>query len=106
MFEGLDQTFLKSNNSWVECYNFVNWNDIASIDKLVKSTEALVQKYNNPNEKIKTNIYAVFEELLARYPLFYGYWKRYVAVKYQLDGLTPSIQVLDNALEASFSNLN
>ncbi|CAH02945.1 Prp39p [Kluyveromyces lactis] len=100
MFEGLDQTFLKNNDEWVQSYNSVDWNDITTIDKLVVGTEALVQKYNNPNEHVKSNIYKVFDELLGRYPLFFGYWKRYVAVKYQLDGLEGSISTLKASLHS------
>lgn len=100
MFEDLDSAFLRNNEQWVKAYELVDWSDISSIDKLVGCTEALVQKYNNPNKDVKSSIYAVFDELLTRYPLFYGYWKRYVSVKYQLDGLDASISILDASLEA------
>ncbi|CDO91886.1 unnamed protein product [Kluyveromyces dobzhanskii CBS 2104] len=98
MFEGLDQAFLKNNDAWVQNYTSVDWADITNIDKLIVSTESLVQKYNSPNESVKNNIYKVFDELLSRYPLFFGYWKRYVAVKYQLDGLEASISILKTSL--------
>lgn len=106
MFEGLDQAFLKSNDAWVQSYKLVDWADIATIDKLIVTTESLVQKYNNPNEDVKRNIYQVFGELLDRYPLFYGYWKRFVAVKYQLDGLDASIATLEQSLDSFPTSLD
>ncbi|SCU86169.1 LAME_0D04808g1_1 [Lachancea meyersii CBS 8951] len=100
VLKGLEVGFLKDNNEWVKIVKGVNWEDTASLDSLIKSTEQLVLKYINPNQTIKRSIQKVFENALGRYPLLFGYWKRFTAVQYQLHGLNRSIDVLSRAVDA------
>ncbi|SCU97100.1 LADA_0H04434g1_1 [Lachancea dasiensis] len=97
---GLDVGFLRDNGEWVTQVESIAWDNIVSLDSLVKSTEQLVLKYSSPNEVIKKSIQKVFENVLTRYPLFFGYWKRFTAVQYQLNGLESSIEVLSRAVDA------
>lgn len=96
----LDVAFLRDNEGWVEAYKTVQWNDITSLDNLIKRTEQLVIKYKNPNSAIKIAIERIFEEVLGRYPLLFGYWKKFTAVQYQLNGLEKSLEVLSTAVDA------
>lgn len=100
VFEGLDPGFLKENQAWVDSYNHVEWDNINLLDALVTATEKLVLKYSNPNQAIKTSIERVFIQILTKYPLFFGYWKKFTAVEYQLHGLEKSIETLSLALDA------
>lgn len=100
IFEGLEVGFLKDNEQWVSKVKALNWDDVASLEEMVKATEQLVLKYSNPNQHIKHSIKKVFEKVLGRYPLLFGYWKRFTAVQYQLNGLQSSIDVLSQAVDA------
>ncbi|SCU86576.1 LAFA_0E01706g1_1 [Lachancea sp. 'fantastica'] len=100
VLRNLDVGFLKDNDEWVNIVKKVNWEQIASVDSLIKSTEQLVLKYTSPNQTIKDSIQKVFENALARYPLLFGYWKRFTAVQYQLQGLESSLDVLSRAVDA------
>ncbi|CUS21388.1 LAQU0S03e01442g1_1 [Lachancea quebecensis] len=100
IFEGLEVGFLKDNDQWVSKVKAVNWDDVASLEEMVKATEQLVLKYSNPNQHIKHSIKKVFEKVLGKYPLLFGYWKRFTAVQYQLNGLQSSIDVLSQAVDA------
>ncbi|SCU88483.1 LAMI_0D10264g1_1 [Lachancea mirantina] len=96
----LDIGFLRDNAAWAEAYKTMDWSKIECVDQLVKSTEQIVLKYPKPVDPIKKAISSVFEEVLLRYPLFFGYWRRYTAVEYQLNGIESSIEVLSNAVES------
>ncbi|SCV02062.1 LANO_0F14928g1_1 [Lachancea nothofagi CBS 11611] len=100
VLKGLEVGFLRENDDWVNRVTTVNQDDIRSLDGLVKSTEQLVLKYSNPNQSIKSAIQKVFQNVLERYPLLFGYWKRFTAVQYQLNGLESSITVLSHAVDA------
>ncbi|CEP64060.1 Prp39p LALA0_S10e01332g [Lachancea lanzarotensis] len=100
VLRNLDVGFLKDNDEWVNIVKHVDWEHIGSVDALIKSTEQLVLKYTSPNQTIKNSIQKVFENALARYPLLFGYWKRFTAVQYQLQGLKSSLDVLSRAVDA------
>lgn len=77
-----------------------NINDLASWDALVVLTEQLLIKYPSPTEIIKQTITKTFDELLTRFPLFFGYWKKYVSLIYQIYGIDESIKVLVRSLDS------
>ncbi|QLQ82646.1 hypothetical protein HG537_0H04090 [Torulaspora globosa] len=101
--EGLDPTFLKENAELMDSYRNIRWDSVQSLNGLVGCVEKTVLKYKNPNDSIKRVIEKIYRELLERYPLLFGYWKRFTAVQYQLYGLERSIGTLAEALE-SFPN--
>lgn len=97
--DGLEIGFLKDNAQWASRVQAVDWNEVSSIEALIKATEQLVLKYPSPNQRIKESIKRVFETVLSRFPLLFGYWKRFTAVQYQLNGLQSSIEVLSQAVD-------
>lgn len=97
--KGLDTSFLKDNAQLVKCYQEIQWDNIGSLNALVASIEQVVVKYKDPNDAIKKAIEDIYMELLQKYPLFFGYWKRFTAVEYQLFGLEKSIATLAKAVE-------
>lgn len=75
-------------------------NEFVSWDALVTLTEQLLAKYPTPSQAVKDVITSTFDELLARFPLFFGYWKKYTSLQYQINGLEESIKVLSRSLDA------
>ncbi|QLG74144.1 hypothetical protein HG535_0G00290 [Zygotorulaspora mrakii] len=102
---GLDPSFLKENPQLVNSYENIHWDSINSLNALVGAIEQVVIKYKNPNDRIKLAIEKMYRELLQKYPLFFGYWKRFTAVEYQLFGLQKSIDTLKKSVEAFPSSL-
>ncbi|AET39765.1 uncharacterized protein Ecym_4750 [Eremothecium cymbalariae DBVPG len=100
IFQLLDNYFLTNNANWKESVCDVDWTNINSLERLISETEKLIVKYPNPNDKLKHAIYKVFEEVLNRFPLFFGYWKKFVSVVYQLDGLDKSLETLQKSVNA------
>lgn len=103
VLEGLDPSFLKENPQLVDAYKNIRWDSVQSLNALVGCVEKTVLKYKNPNDSIKRAMEGIYRHLLQRYPLLFGYWKRFTAVQYQLYGLEKSIATLGEAL-ASFPN--
>ncbi|QLL34575.1 hypothetical protein HG536_0G04370 [Torulaspora globosa] len=101
--EGLDPSFLKENAELVDAYKNIRWNSVQSLNALVGCIEKTILKYKNPNDAIKRAMESIYRQLLQKYPLLFGYWKRFTAVQYQLYGLEKSIATLKEALE-SFPN--
>lgn len=97
-------SFLTDYPEWVKAREEVNNspNDIVAWDSLIKLTEnfLLIKPLNN---NFKDLIHRTFDELLSRFPLFFGYWKKYVSVEYQINGLESSISILSRSLD-SFPN--
>ncbi|CCD25798.2 Prp39p NDAI_0G00220 [Naumovozyma dairenensis CBS 421] len=98
--KGLDASFLKENPDFVDAYRQIRWDDINTLNKLIAMTEQLVVKYKDPNDTIKQSIEIIFYQILQRYPLFFGYWKKFTAIEYQLYGLEKSIATLAKSVEA------
>ncbi|GCE99503.1 hypothetical protein ZYGM_003610 [Zygosaccharomyces mellis] len=98
--EGLDPSFLRENPQLVNAYTKIKWDDISSLNALISAVEQVVVKYKDPNASIKGAIEKIYDQLLGKYPLFFGYWKRFTAVEYQLFGLQKSIGTLARAVEA------
>ncbi|KAH3902851.1 Prp39p SCDLUD_000444 [Saccharomycodes ludwigii] len=97
----LDSNFIKENSEWEKAYKAIDWdNNVQSIDTFLHETEKLVIKYSAPNEKIKRGICTCFNLVLTRYPLFFGYWKKFTAISYRLYGLDYSIHVLERSVNA------
>lgn len=99
VLQGLDPSFLRENPQLVDAYRNISWNSVQSLNALVGCVEQTVIKYKNPNEAIKAAMEGIYRQLLKKYPLFFGYWKRFTAVQYQLYGLEKSISTLRQALE-------
>lgn len=98
--DGLETSFLRDNPQLVQAYQTIDWRSVQSLNALVGSIEQVVIKYKTPNDKIKRAIEMIYLQLLQRYPLFFGYWKRFTAVQYQLYGLAKSVATLGKAVEA------
>ncbi|CAR29274.1 ZYRO0G04840p [Zygosaccharomyces rouxii] len=95
----LDPSFLKENPLLVNAYTKIKWDDTNSLNALISAVEQIVVKYKDPNVTIKGTIEKIYDQLLGKYPLFFGYWKRFTAVEYQLFGLQKSIDTLTRAVE-------
>lgn len=96
---GLDPSFLRENPQLVNAYTKIKWDDINSLNTLISAVEQVVIKYKDPNVNIKSAIEKIYDQLLGKYPLLFGYWKRFTAVEYQLFGLQKSINTLARAVE-------
>ncbi|CDK30025.1 unnamed protein product [Kuraishia capsulata CBS 1993] len=79
-------------------------NEVDAWDQLVRILESVVFGYSNDGTKPKPppellkSVTLVFDSFLGRFPLFFAFWKNYVAVSYQLEGLSAAIKVFDKAL--------
>ncbi|KAH3687649.1 hypothetical protein WICPIJ_001366 [Wickerhamomyces pijperi] len=98
----IDPLFLESNPQWKEARTKVDTNptDLTSWNTLISETEALVLKYTPMTTEVKAVIEMTFDELLTRFPLFFGYWKKYTSIQYQINGLEASIATLSRSLDA------
>jgi pre-mRNA-processing factor 39 len=120
-----DRTFLNDNPDWLSARENVvsiqifvafksqltpaqdeNPKEFASWDSLVTLTEQLLTKYPTPSQVVKDVITSTFDELLTRFPLFFGYWKKYTSLQYQMNGLDASIKVLSRALNSFPTSLD
>lgn len=97
---GLDAAFIKENQDFVKTYQNMNLNDIESLNTILKAIDLLLKTYSKPNDKIKDAIEIIFKQILSRYPLLFGYWKKFTAIEYQFHGLETSLKTLENATEA------
>ncbi|CAB4254720.1 similar to Saccharomyces cerevisiae YML046W PRP39 U1 snRNP protein involved in splicing, contains multiple tetriatricopeptide repeats [Maudiozyma barnettii] len=97
---GLDPAFIKENPEFVEAYGNINLKDIGALNTVLKSVDQLLKKYATPNDKIKNTVEIIFRQILSRYPLLFGYWKRFTAIEYQFHGLETSLKTLENATES------
>ncbi|KAH3667740.1 hypothetical protein WICMUC_005272 [Wickerhamomyces mucosus] len=98
----LNPIFLNENPEWKDAREKVTSspNDIACWDSLITITESLLNKYPTISEVVKSVIQKTFDELLTRFPLFFGYWKKYISIQYQLNGIEESINTLSKSLDA------
>ena len=96
----LDTAFIKENQDFVNTYKDMNLNDIESLNAMLKGIDLLLKTYSKPNDKIKNTIEIIFKQILSRYPLLFGYWKKFTAIEYQFHGLETSLKTLENATEA------
>lgn len=97
---GLDNSFIKENPVFVEGYRNIDWKDITSLNNVLKSVDDLLKIYPTPNNKIKIAVEIIFRQTLTRYPLLFGYWKKFTAIEYQFHGLEASLKTLEDATEA------
>ncbi|CCH44701.1 Pre-mRNA-processing factor 39 [Wickerhamomyces ciferrii] len=100
--EQYDPAFLNDNPDFKAARDLVNLdvNNLQSWDYLIKLTEQLITKYPSPTEIIKKSIEKTFDELLERFPLLFGYWKKYVALMYQISGVETSLEILSKSIDA------
>ncbi|AMD21595.1 HFL261Cp [Eremothecium sinecaudum] len=106
ILSSLDNAFLQENPNWKASIEKLNWIDINCLQGLVDETEKLLVKYPNPNSKVKGAIYGVFEEVVSRYPLLFGYWKKFVHIAHQVDGVEKSLDILKQSLDAFPTSLD
>lgn len=99
VLSGLDASFLQDNDALVTAYKDIDWHNMDSLNLLVSSIERVVIKYKTPNSQIKEALKALFWQILDKFPLLFGYWRKFTAVVYQLDGLEASISILQKATE-------
>ncbi|KAI0461254.1 hypothetical protein LJB42_001272 [Komagataella kurtzmanii] len=71
-------------------------------DQFFEGAEQIIYEQREHNESISESVVLkveqLCEELLAQYPLIVRYWKRYVAMEYQLRGIEASLKLLRGAL--------
>jgi pre-mRNA-processing factor 39 len=60
---------------------------------------ALVTELEQQSPQDKAELYSTLDQLLAQWPLLFGYWKKYTSLTYQLDGLEASLAILKRALD-------
>lgn len=76
-------------------FNDSLWNELVlHHEKLIADHKELLKS----RTELKGLIYADMDQLLTKYPYFTVYWKRYVTMVYTLEGLKPSIRVLERAV--------
>ena len=76
-------------------FNDSLWNELVlHHEKLIADHKELLKS----RTELKSLIYADMDQLLAKYPYFTVYWKRYVTMVYTLEGLQSSIRVLERAV--------
>ncbi|SMN19436.1 similar to Saccharomyces cerevisiae YML046W PRP39 U1 snRNP protein involved in splicing, contains multiple tetriatricopeptide repeats [Maudiozyma saulgeensis] len=97
---GLDPAFIKENPEFVAAYSNINSKDIEALNTILKAVDQLLKRYSTPNDKIKNAVEIIFRQILSRYPLLFGYWKRYTAIEYQFHDLETSLKTLENATES------
>ncbi|KAL6942090.1 hypothetical protein ACO0QE_003256 [Hanseniaspora vineae] len=98
-FEGLDNAFLASNKQLKSSYRRLTWNNLKSIEQFLKEAQEILVKYPTPNEKVKLCVKKCFEVVLQKYPLFFGYWKKYAAITLQLYGAEEQTKVLQKSVQ-------
>lgn len=96
---GLDTQFLQDNTALVQAYRGLDWSDISSLTQMVDVIEQTVVKYGNPNDSIKLALETILWQILRKYPLLFGFWKRFATIEYQLFGLKKSIAVLATSVK-------
>ena len=97
-FKDLDNAFLASNKQLKRSYQKIKWNNLKSIEQFLKEAQQILVKYPTPNEKVKLCVKKCFEVVLQKYPLFFGYWKKYAAVTLQLYGIEEQEKVLEKSV--------
>jgi hypothetical protein len=61
--------------------NFETW------EKLARAAEALEGGINrNSNPQAITTVRAVYDRFLAKFPLLFGYWKKYADLEFSITG--------------------
>lgn len=98
----IDPLFLAANPQWQTARTTVDNNptELQSWNTLITETESLVLKYTPMTPEVRVVIERTFDELLTRFPLFFGYWKKYTSIQYQINGLDASISTLSRSLDA------
>ncbi|KOG97307.1 Prp39p [Saccharomyces eubayanus] len=96
---GLDSLFLQDNAALVQTYRNMDWSDISSLTQMVDVIEQTVVKYGDPNDSIKLALETILWQILRKYPLLFGFWKRFTTIEYQLFGLKKSIEVLATSVK-------
>lgn len=98
--------FLKEHTDWINSRKLVdgNPNNVNNWNQLIKSSEKLLL-VKPLTDDLKQLIRETFDELLTRFPLFFGYWKKFVSAEFQLSGLSASISTLARSVESFSSSL-
>ncbi|CAI4035439.1 hypothetical protein SMKI_13G0870 [Saccharomyces mikatae IFO 1815] len=96
---GLDTLFLQDNEALVQAYRDLDWSNIHSLTQMVDTIEQTVVKYGDPNDSIKLALETILWQILRKYPLLFGFWKRFTTIEYQLFGLKKSIAVLATSVK-------
>ncbi|CAI4047736.1 hypothetical protein SKDZ_13G0920 [Saccharomyces kudriavzevii ZP591] len=96
---GLDSLFLQDNTALVQAYRGMDWSDISSLTEMVDTIEQTVVKYGDPNDSIKVALETILWQILRKYPLLFGFWKRFATIEYQLFGLKKSINILATSVK-------
>lgn len=96
----LEPSFIRENSEFANAYRNINWQDINTLNAVLKAVDHLLKIYSTPNDQIKGSIELIFKQILSRYPLLFGYWKKFTAIQYQLHDLPTSLKVLKNATDS------
>ncbi|EJS42471.1 prp39p [Saccharomyces arboricola H-6] len=97
--QGLDSLFLQDNAALVQAYRDLDWSDISSLTQMVDIIEQTVVKYGDPNDSIKLALETILWQILRKYPLLFGFWKRFATIEYRLFDLEKSIGVLATSVK-------
>lgn len=98
---------LRQNDAWISACRQVGQDreNLAKWEVLVDTLDTVLEK---PSEKSKSQLQelytAVYNELLARFPLLYGYWLKYIQVEQRFARSTaqPSVELLYERAVAGF----
>lgn len=78
-----------------EPYDDNLWNELVQHhEKLIADHKELLKS----RTELKNLLYSDMDQLLTKFPYYTIYWKRYVTMVYTLEGLKPSIRVLERAV--------
>ncbi|ODV96098.1 hypothetical protein PACTADRAFT_20229, partial [Pachysolen tannophilus NRRL Y-2460] len=80
-----------------------NKNDIGSWEKLLDVLEYIVDNEisnkGKVDDRFKKLVHVNFDQLLSRFPLFFGYWKKYVSIELKMNGLNSCVKILQRSLD-------
>lgn len=73
--------------------NFEVW------EKLVRTAETLEGGINrNSSPQAITSVRSIYDRFLAKFPLFFGYWKKYADLEFSIAGTEAAEMVIEDPL--------
>jgi pre-mRNA-processing factor 39 len=81
--------------------NFETW------EKLVRGAEALEGGINrNSNPQAITTVRNVYDRFLAKFPLLFGYWKKYADLEFSITGTEAADMVYERGVASISSSVD
>ncbi|KAF9640514.1 RNA-processing protein HAT helix [Lasiodiplodia theobromae] len=84
-----------------------NFDDFETWEKLVRSAEGLeggLNRNSSPNAIAATR--AIYDRFLARFPLFFGYWKKYADLEFSIAGTEAAEMVYERGVASIASSVD